>query len=102
MRKISLASYQKYSTAIADPNYVVVGWLHIESGDCAEITYPDGDFAFYALDGRGREWSGDRRLCVEESAFKRIYMEQYRCSKRFVRGFKNFRSDELYDSVTLN
>lgn len=101
-RKIELARYQKYSTAIADQDYVVAGWLHIESGDCAEITYPDGDFAFYALDGRGREWSGNRRLCVEESAFKRIYMEQYRCSKRFVRGFKNFRSDELYDTVTLN
>jgi len=101
-RTINIATYQKYNARTDDTNYIVVGWWEIKKGECREMNYPEGDFAFYAMDGKGREWSGKRRLCIDFSAFQRIYQEQYRCEKRLVRGFKNYRSDEQYATITLN
>lgn len=101
-RDVSIAVYMKYNNLVVDPNYVVSGWFKATKDSCSDLgKFPLGDFAFFATDDAGRRWEGkDKRLCIENTRFKRVYFEDYQCNKNEVRGFS--RINVTSDTYTIN
>lgn len=100
--KANLAFYTKYNNVVSDDSYTVQGWYPVEANKCTDLGgFTPGDFAFYANNEKGREWTGrDLKLCVDTNRFKHIYYEETKCAKSLRRGFSKLKIDS--SEYTLN
>lgn len=64
--------YLAYSSDVSG-FWWVQGWRHLEQGSCSDFYHEGSYFYYYADDNDGREWGGDFRHCVLDTAFKIRY-----------------------------
>ncbi len=102
-RKIVLAFHTKYNNLLIDESYAVHGWYTAPAQKCTVLgDFPPTDFAFYANNESGREWTGkDYSLCVESERFKRIVYNETKCTKLLRKGFTALKIDSREYTLTL-
>ena len=84
--------------------WYIQGWWNVDAQSCRSLGYRPKSAIYAHAMGGGKTWSGDTRVCVETTKFKRVNYGNVQCDASRHRGFRrlNVTGDEFTWTLSMN